>query len=190
MVFIIGRDLALNGGKTLSENSLSEEIRERLPRIITSLVVVFFLYLILDITPALVEGITMPGINISLNMMIRLVVLLIIFIFLARILTDIRVLADKVTDPIVRQFGITEEKSMKRVAMDIAYIIIFVLVVEAVPPILTNVPIAGDLLSTMTALVAFGIISVFAYDMGRTLYDQIVRRTDDLADLLTERSKN
>jgi len=86
----------------LSENSLSDEIRERLPRVITSLVVVFFLYLILDITPALVEGITMPGINISLNMMVRLIVLLIIFIFLARILTDIRVLADKMTDPIVR----------------------------------------------------------------------------------------
>jgi len=63
-------------------------------------------------------------------------------------------------------------------------------VVEALPPILTNVPIAGDLLSTMTALVAFGIIAVFAYDMGRTLYDLIVRRANDLADWFTGHSKN
>jgi len=45
-------------------------------------------------------------------------------------------------------------------------------VVEALPPILTNVPIAGDLLSTMTALVAFGIISVFAVGSDTIMIDQ------------------
>ena len=172
----------------MSEKSLGEELRERLPRVITSLVVVFFLYLVLDIIPAFV-GFTMPGINIGLNMIVRLVVLLIIFIFLARVLIDIRVLADKVTDPIVRRFGIREEKSMKRVARDVAYIIIIVLIVEAVLPLLANVPTVGDLLGTMTGLVAIGVLFIFVYDMGRTLYDLIVSRADDVADWFAESSK-
>ena len=173
----------------MSEPSLSEEIRERLPRLITSLVVVFFLYLILDITSALVEGVTMPLTNIGLNMTVRLVFLLIIFIFLARVLIDIRFLADKAIDPIVRQFGVGDEKSMKRVAKDMACIIITVLVVEALQPPIADFPTIGDLLGTMIGLMAFGILLIFTYDMGRTLYDLIMSRADDVADWLVERAK-
>jgi len=122
-------------------------------------------------------------------LMVRLIVLVIIFIFLARVLMDIRVLADKVTNPIVRLFGISEEKSMKRVAKDIAYIILIVLVVEIAQPLLTNVPTGGDLLGTLSGLVAVGVLFVFIYDMGRTLYELIVRRAEDIADWLAERSE-
>jgi len=172
---------------------VGEEVRRRFPRLTMSLVITVIFWIISIIVPPTVSGIMIPGLDVNAGTIVVIVTWLFTAVFLIRALSDALILSDIVTDIIVKQLGIKEEKPPKRVARDSIYIIVIILVATALYPLLGTLEKVGNTLTTVTTYVALGIIIVLVYDIGRILYRMVEQRAESMADRLAkmaERSKN
>jgi hypothetical protein len=166
-----------------------EEIRHRLPRLVTNLIMAIIFWLVSVFIPPTLTGLVVPGINIEASTLVWILTILVLGIFLIRALSDALVLGDVLTDVFVKRLGVKEERSPKRAAREVAYIIIIVLIVTAVAPLLANVQDVGFYLSTATVYIGLGLIIVFIYDIGRIIYKIIEEKADSLADRFTQPKK-
>ena len=162
--------------------SKGEEIRRRLPRLITNLIMAIIFWLISVFIPPTIPSQLVPGINVEASFLAWIFTIVIVAIFLIRALSDALVLGDVLTDVLVKRLGVKEERSPKRAAREFAYIIITVLVVTAVSPLLATIQDVGNYLSTATVYIGLGLIIIFIYDIGRILYKIIEEKADSLAD--------
>lgn len=175
-------------------SKIREEIRRRVPRLVMSLVMAVIFLMISIVVPPTVSNIIVPGLEMDAGLLMWTITIIITAIFLIRALSDALVLGDIVTDIIIRRMGIKEERSPKRAARDLIYIIIIILIATAVLPIIST--LEGDIrywLSTFTIYSAFGIILILIYDVGRILYRIVEQRAESLADRLSkmaEQNKN
>ena len=175
------------GDSRLVRKPIGEEVRSRFPRLTMSLVMAIVFYLINAFIPGTMEGIDLPGININAGTLIGAVALIFTAIFLIRALADALVLSDILTDIFVRRLGIKEERSPKRAARDLIYIIVIILVTTAILPLIgtleTNI---GEPLSMATTYVALGIILILIYDIGRIFYRIVERKAESVADSIAK----
>jgi Zn-dependent protease with chaperone function len=173
---------------------IGEEIRDRFPRLTMSLVMAVIFYLINTYVPGTIEGINLPGININAGTLISTIALIFTAIFLIRALADALVLSDIVTDIFVKQLGIKEERSPKRAARDLIYIIVIILVTTALQPLIATLEASIKVpLTTGTIYVALALILILIYDVGRILYRIVERKAESMADSLSkmaDRRKN
>ncbi|MHA1712385.1 MAG: hypothetical protein ACTSUS_10105 [Candidatus Freyarchaeota archaeon] len=174
----------------MSQKSIGEIIRERLPRFILSMLVGFLFYIISLGVPPLVEGITVPGINIapynSASWLIWAASVVLMMIFFIKGMSDALVLADIGTQLIVRFLGIKEDRPLRRVARDVIYIVLAILLAEAGLPFLALVPRIGNLLTIAVSLVTLGVVIVLIYDIGRILYRMLEERARAFAEWIAE----
>jgi len=151
-------------------------------------------YLINTFVPGTMEGINLPGLNINAGTLIGTIALIFMAIFLIRALADALVLSDILTDIFVKRLGIKEERSPKRAARDLIYIIVIILLTTALQPLIATLePNVRGLLTNVTIYVALAIILILIYDIGRILYRIVERKAEALADSLAsmaERRKN
>jgi len=159
-----------------------------------SLIIAIIFFSIGLVVPETVSNISLPGIDVSVGSVIQVVTIVITAIFLIRALSDALFLGDIVTDIIIRRMGIKEERSPKRAARDLIYIIIIILIATAILPFTAmlgeNIALWIGILTTYAAL---GIIIILIYDVGRIFYKLIEQRADSLADRLSkmaEKNKN
>jgi len=83
--------------------------------------------------------------------------------------------------------GIKEERSPKRAARELIYIIVIILVATALQPLIgTLEPSVKGPLATATVYVALGIILILIYDIGRILYRIVERKAESVADRLVK----
>ncbi|MEJ2281505.1 MAG: hypothetical protein P8X97_06295 [Candidatus Bathyarchaeota archaeon] len=173
---------------------IGEEIRNRFPRLTMSLIMAFIFYLINTFVPTTMEGINLPGLNINAGTLIGTIALIFTAIFLIRALADALVLSDILTDIFVKRLGIKEERSPKRAARDLIFIIVIILVTTAIFPLINTLePGVGDPLSMATTYIALGMILILIYDIGRILYRIVERKAESVADGLakmTDKMKN
>ncbi len=168
---------------------IGEEVRRRFPRLTMSMVMAIIFYLINTFVPGTMEGITLPGLNINAGTLIGTIALIFTAIFLIRALADALVLSDILTDIFVKRLGIKEERSPKRAARELIYIIVIILVATALQPLIgTLEPSVKDPLATATVYVALGMILILIYDIGRILY-RIVESVADRLVKMTDRMK-
>jgi cation transport ATPase len=151
-----------------------EEIRHRLPRLVTNLIMAIIFWLISVFIPPTIPNQLVPGINVEASFLAWIFTIIIVAIFLIRALSDALVLGDVLTDVLVKRLGVKEERSPKRAAREFAYIIITVL--------LATIQDAGYYLSTATVYIGLGLIIIFIYDIGRILYKIIEEKADSIAD--------
>ena len=163
-----------------------EEIRHRLPRLVTNLIMAIIFWLISVFIPPTLGDITVPGINIEAAMLVSIFAIIIVAIFLIRALSDALVLGDVLTDVLVRRLGVKEERSPKRAAREFAYIIVVVLIVTAVSPLLSSIQDVGYYLSAATVYIGLGLIIILIYDIGRIIYKIIEEKADAFADRFTQ----
>jgi cation transport ATPase len=163
-----------------------EEIRRRFPRIIMNLVMAVIFWIIGVFVPPTVSTVVIPGLNTNADFLIWTVATVVMAIFLIRALSDALVLGDILTDVVVRRLGIKEERSPKRAARDLIYIIIIILVVTALSPILASIEEIGYLLTTTATYIALALIIILIYDIGRILYRIVEQKAELLADRLAE----
>lgn len=149
-----------------------------------SLIMAIIFWIIGIIVPPMVSEVGLPGLNLDADFLLASVTMLVTAIFLIRALADALTLADIVTDIIVKRLGIKEERSPRRAARDLLYIIIVILIVTALSPVLGTLGDLGELLTTITTLVGLGLIIILVYDMGRILYRIIEQRAESVADRL------
>jgi MFS family permease len=173
---------------------ITEEIRNRFPRLTMSLVMAIIFYLINVIVPPLMEDLILPGININAGMLVGAVALIFTAIFLIRALADGLVLSDIFTDIFVKRLGIKEERSPKRAARDTIYIIVIILITTALYPVINTLESnIKDTLLIVTTYVALGMILILIYDIGRILYRIVERKAESMADgiaKMTDKMKN
>ncbi len=116
-----------------------------------------------------------------------IITVLIAVIFLIRALSDALFLGDILTDIIVHRLGIIEERSPKRAARELIYIIVIILIVTAATPIIGTF-VEGDFgfgIQSLITYVALAIIIILIYDIGRTLYRVIELKVELLAEKLS-----
>jgi cation transport ATPase len=178
----------------LAKKPVGEEIRSRFPRLTMSLVMAIIFYLVNIFVPPLMGELMLPGVNIKAGTLLATIALIFTAIFLIRALADALVLSDIVTDIFVKQLGIKEERSPKRAARDLIYIIIIILVTTALQPLIATLePSIGVPLATGTIYVALAIILILIYDIGRILYKIVERKAESMANSLAkmaDRRKN
>ena len=176
------------------EKPVGEEIRNRFPRLTMSLIMAFIFSLINSFVPNTMEGINLPGLNINAGTLIGTIALIFTAIFLIRALADALVLSDILTDIFVKRLGIKEERSPKRAARDLIFIIVIILVTTAIFPLINTLESSiKDPLSMATTYIALGMILILIYDIGRILYRIVERKAESVADSLakmTDKRKN
>ena len=166
---------------------IGDEVRRRVPRLTMSLVIAIVFWAISLVVPQTVSNIVIPGIDTDAGFLISIVTVVIAAIFLIRALSDALFLGDIVTDIFVRRLGIREERSPKRAARDVIYIIVIILIATAILPVLSVLEEnLSYWLTMLTIYVALGIIIILIYDVGRILYRIIEQRAESLADRLAK----
>jgi hypothetical protein len=163
-----------------------EEIRHRLPRLVTNLIMTIIFWIISVFVPPTLPTLIIPGINVGAHTLVWILTMVIMVIFLIRALTDALVLGDILTDAITKKLGIKEEKSSKRAAKEIVYIIVVVLVVTAIAPLLETIENVGIYLSAVIVYFGLGVIILFIYDIGRTVYKIIEDKAESFADYVSQ----
>ena len=186
--------LKFSGDRLLAGKPISEEVRRRFPRLTMSLVMAVIFYLINTFVPSTMEDLNIPGLNINAGTLIGTIALLFTAIFLIRALSDALVLSDILTDIFIKRLGIKEERSPKRAARDLIYIIVIILVTTALQPLISTLESgARELLTNVTIYIALGVILILIYDIGRILYRIVERKAESIADSLAkmaDRNKN
>jgi uncharacterized RDD family membrane protein YckC len=171
-------------------NVKGEEIRRRLPRLVTNLIMAIIFWLISVFIPPRLPSLIIPGINTEASTLVWILTMIIMAIFLIRALTDALVLGDVLTDVITKKLGVKEEKASKRAAREFVYIIVIVLVVTAAAPLLETIQDVGGYLSTATVYIGLGLVILFIYDIGRIVYKIIEEKAESFADYFSQAKQN
>ena len=161
-----------------------EEIRHRLPRLVTNVIMAIIFWFISLFIPSTLESFIVPGLNIQASTLVWILTIIILGIFLIRALSDALVLGDVITDVFVKRLGVKEERSPKRAAREFVYIIIIVLLVTAVSPLLEGIQNFGFYLSVITVYIGLGLVILFIYDIGRIVYKIIEEKSESFANYL------
>jgi len=167
-----------------------EEIRRRLPRLVTNLIMAIIFWLISMFIPPTLPSLIIPGINTEAYLLVTILTMIVMAIFLIRALTDALVLGDVMTDVITKKLGVKEEQASKRAAREFVYIIVIVLIVTAVTPLLATIQDVGYYLSTATVYIGLGLIILFIYDIGRLVYKIIEEKAESFADYFAQMKQN
>ncbi len=151
----------------------------RVPRLIFNSIILLLLFFIYTVMPIPFAWFTLPGLNISGDQMIRLIILPIALIFLAKTLPDMLSIADKGANRILKILGIhIEEDPLRRVLKDITYLLTIIVSDILASPLLASIPNIGFLSNLTVNLIALGISLLLIYDIGRTLYNILEEKTE------------
>jgi hypothetical protein len=151
-----------------------------------NLVMAIIFWLLSAFVPPTLTNLIIPGIETDASLLIWVLTIVIMAIFLIRALSDALVLGDVLTDILMKRIGIKEERSPKRAARELVYILIIVLIVTAVSPLLGAIEDYGYYLSAAATYIGLGLIIVLIYDIGRIVYKIIEEKAEALADHLAK----
>ena len=165
-------------------DTVREEIRYRIPKLVANLTLALLFWIMSYIT-----SITLTGINNDTGFLLQLGLFLVAGIFLVRTLVDALAIVDKVTKSFLRRLGIKEVWSRQRVLKDTIYIVVILLVAAAVFPIFNNLSNYAPLLQQITTYVTLGLILLFVYDIGRTFYRITEKTANSVANRISNSSK-
>jgi len=171
----------------MSKGSVGKEVKMRLPRIVINLTVAFLFWIISQVGPIFVKGLTIPGISLpppldTVSSLVGLASTFIAMIFLVRAISDILFFADLSAEIVVRSLGIKERKPLKRIARDLTYIILTLLLATAASPLLSSIPQVGGYLMVIVSLSALGIFLILIYDIGKVVHGVLHEKTRRIAD--------
>ncbi|RLG99828.1 hypothetical protein DRO38_07260 [Candidatus Bathyarchaeota archaeon] len=165
-------------------------MRRRLPRIVINITVAFLFWIISQIGPIFVKGLVIPGINMpppfdTVSSILGLTATLIAMVFFVRAISDILFFVDLSAEIIVRSLGIKERRPLKRIARDLTYIILTLLLATAASPILSSIPQIGGYLTAIVSLVALGFFLILIYDIGKVIHEVLHEKTRRIADWIS-----
>jgi hypothetical protein len=171
-----------------------DEIRRRFPRIVMNSIMAIIFWVISVYVPPTLKSIAIPGIGADASLLVWVLTIIVMGIFLVRTLSDALVLGDILTDVLMRRLGVKEERSPKRAARELVYIIIIVLVITAISPLLSTVQDYGYYFTVVATYVGLGLVIIFIYDIGRIIYKIIEEKAETvagrLADAVQKNNKN
>ena len=162
-------------------HTLNEEIRFTLPKLIANAVIALFFWVM-----SYISLITLNSINPEIAFLSEIGLLLGAGIFLVRTLLDALPVINKVTGLFFRRLGIKKGWSWQRISKDIIYIVVVFLVTAAIFPLFSNLLNFGALLQEITTYAAVGLILLFVYDIGRTLFRITEKKANSVANRFSD----
>ena len=161
-------------------NAASEELRRKFPKLIANIVIAVIFTSISQFV-----GWFFGGINPDILFLLQIGLLLGAGIFLVRTLFDALTVTDKATKLLLKQVGIKNERSNQRIFKDTIAIVVVLLIAAAIVPIISNLPSMGPLLQEIITYTAMGLIVLFVYDIGRSIYRITEKKANGLADKIS-----
>lgn len=174
----------------MEKETLSSEVRLRVPRIIFNLIkATIMLFVIEYVLPLFISPkIIIPLISIEINLLLRGISLIIIIYYGYSILRDLMILSEKSISLIVKWFGIVEEEtSLKRAAKDIIWIIAVLLSSAAILPLISGLPNIPSLFNILAGIFFFLLVFVFIYDFVKTIYGFSRKRIDKITIMISSK---
>jgi hypothetical protein len=174
----------------MEKETLSSEVRLRVPRIIFNLIkAIIMLFIIEYVLPLFISPkIIIPLISIEINLLLRGASLIIIIYYGYSILRDIMILSEKSVSLIVKWFGIIEEEtSLKRAAKDVIWIIAVLLSSAAILPLISGLPNIPPWFNILAGIFFFLLVFVFIYDFVKTIYGFSKKRIDKFTIMISSK---
>ncbi|MCW8802257.1 MAG: hypothetical protein OQK81_02770 [Candidatus Bathyarchaeota archaeon] len=165
-------------------STVSEEFRQKFPRLVANLVIAVVFTGISQIVSWVFKGI-----NPDILFLLQIGLILAAGIFLVRGLFDALSVTDKVTKQLLKQVGIKKELSRQRIFKDTICIVAILLVAAAIVPIISNLSSSIPFLQEIITYSAMGLIALFVYDIGRTFYRITEKKANGLADRISNSIK-
>ena len=177
------------GDGQMTRKPTRQEVRERLPHIITNLTTAFIFWIISQVGPNFLRNFIVPGIDVDpfnrVDWIFYTTATLIAVAFLIRAISHALVFIDIWTRIVVRSLGISEKKPLKRLGRDFVYIILAILLAAAINPVAGSLPQIGSYLTIAISLAALAIAVILTYDMARILFAVLKNKADRIADWIS-----
>jgi hypothetical protein len=161
-------------------NAVSEELRNRLPKLFANVAIAMVF-----LTMSFIALWTLSGISTDIVFLSQIGLLLAAGLFLVRSLFDALMIIDKATGLFVRRLGINDGCSRQRIFKDTVYVVAILLVAAAIFPLFTRLPNYGSLLQELTTYAALGLLLLFVYDIGRTFYRITENKANSVANRIS-----
>ena len=162
-------------------NTVREEIRFRLPKLIAN-VAIALVFVGMNYTVLW----TLNSISTEITFLLQIGLLLAAGIFLVRTMFDVLAIFDYVTGLFLGLLGIKEGLSRQRIFKDTIYIVAILLVAAATVTLLSKTSHFGPLLQEITTYGALGLILLFVYDIGRTFYRITEKKANSVANRFSD----
>jgi hypothetical protein len=179
--------------------ALSQEIREKLPRVIldfvTIIITLMVAYVVLPIAYSI--SFNIPAVGISIGLMVAIIFLVILAIIVVRILRDVTVILHVSSDELSKAVPGLEEPHqslIRKTVRDLSYVIVVIILFYVVTPLIVLIPGVGASLAAAIPLILAAIVVILLYDVGRLIYDEIAKSvhkvTEKLASAVEEYEKS
>jgi len=172
-------------------DSLSEEVKKRLPRVLLRSVVVaiilFIAYLavpLMNITTSLGFPIPSLGLLFTFPIFVTVFFVVVVFLLALRILNDVKVLLDAGAMYFAEWLpGIKGHRlpAIRRAFMEIGYAIFIVLVIGFLSPLIATIPGLNIIVSVLP-FVGLAVVILLAWDAGRILYRELEERVEEISE--------
>jgi len=170
--------------------SFADEIRDRLPRILTNLVamlaVIFLLYLIMPV--AYVTAYVIPGVGLVGGLLVGVGALIISFIIGTRIYRDMQGLSDAfATYAVARRKGLTPSRRerLRSALADIGKVISFLILLALISPVLVVIPGVGVVV-VILPIIAVLIVVLYGWKSGEIVKEELEKIFKTLAESLAK----
>ncbi|RLE97228.1 MAG: hypothetical protein DRJ96_04460 [Thermoprotei archaeon] len=171
------------GGEAPEERVLADwrgELRIRLPRAALYLLVAVAFYILSAIVPGLVAGVKLPGVLEPfgrLDWLLWAFLLLIALAFGGNAVYNLVRALDPLLEAMARRMG-GNVRPAKRVARDVAYMLLVVLVAEALTPIAESLGGPGQPLKVVIGVTTLILLLILVYDVGKVTYRYIESKVE------------
>ncbi len=109
--------------------------------------------------------------------------------FLVRTISNIITVSDLAAGLLLVRLGLQRRSSKRRIAKDLIWIIVIILITTAIFPILETLSSLGYILQSFTAIVSSGIIFLFVYDITREILQIIHEKISTIANWFAKGEK-
>jgi uncharacterized protein YoxC len=178
---------------------LSQEIRDRLPRIVLDFVAIiitlFVAYIVLPIAYAI--SFNVPVIGLSVGLAVAVIFLVILAILVVRILRDTAAmlhLGSHMLSKAVPGLEEHQQNLIRRVARDFFSVVVILILFYVLTPFIVLIPGVGASFAAAIPLILAAVVIILLYDAGRLLYDEIAKSvhkvTDKIASVVEESEKS
>ena len=167
--------------------SVSEDIRQRLPRLILDFIAIILTlavaYVVLPIADAI--SFIVPAVGISVGLMVAVIFLVILAILVIRVLHSAASLVNLSSETLTKAVPGLEEpyvNLVQKVTRDFFFAVVVLILFYVITPFIVLIPGVGVSLAAAIPLVLAGTIVILLYDAGRLLYSEITKVVHQLAE--------
>ena len=165
-------------------NTLGEEILYRLPKVVSNLALALIFWV-----ARYIVLVTLNTVNAEHVFLLQMGLLIVTWIFLVRALFNALTVVDRLTGSFLKCLGIKDGWSRQRIFKDTICIVAVLLVAAALFPFFNTLSNFEQLMQQITTYFTLGLIFLFVFDIGGTVYRITEKKADSIANRISNSRK-